>query len=82
MAAVNSNPGAIPLLLAQGADIDATDQGGIGALHAAAAMGKVDVVRLLVESGADKERVTANGLTALSVAEAAGHPEIVEFLRS
>ncbi len=81
MAAVNSNPDAIPLLLAQGADLNASDQAGIGALHAAAAMGKADVVRLLVESGADKEQMTANGLTALRVAEAAGHPEIVEFLQ-
>jgi len=48
MAAVNSNPDAISLLLAQGADINATDQGGIGALHAAAAM--LTMVRALTGS--------------------------------
>jgi ankyrin repeat protein len=66
--------------LAQGADINAADQGGIGALHAAAAMGKAEIVRLLIESGADKQQITVSGLTASRVAEAAGHAEIVEYL--
>jgi ankyrin repeat protein len=81
MAAVNSHPEAIPLLLAHGAQINAADQSGLSALHAAAAMGRTAVVRLLVESGADPQQLTANGLTALSIAEAGGHAEIADFLR-
>ena len=82
MAAVNSHPEAIPLLLAQGAGINAADQSGLTALHAAAAMGRTEVVRTLVESGADAAQLTASGLTALSIAEAGGHAEIADFLRT
>jgi len=81
MAAVNSHPEAIPLLLEHGAGINAADQSGLSALHAAAAMGRTEVVRLLVESGADPRQLTANGLTAFSIAEAGGHAEIADFLR-
>jgi ankyrin repeat protein len=79
---VNSNPAAVPLLLEHGAGINAADENGIGALHAAAAMGRTDVVRLLAASGAAVEQLTASGLTPLRMAEAAGHSEIVDFLKS
>jgi len=82
MAAVNSHPEAIPVLLSQGADVNAADQSGLTALHAAAAMGRTEAVRLLVESGADVAQLTASGLTALSIAEAGGHAEIADFLRA
>jgi ankyrin repeat protein len=81
MAAVNSHPEAIPMLLAHGADINAADQSGLSALHAAAAMGLTDVVQLLVQSGADREQLTSSGLTALDIAEAGGHTQIADFLR-
>src|SRR6202034_4186259 len=82
MAAVNSHPEAIPLLLAQGVELNAADQSGLTALHAAAAMGRTEVVRLLVESGADPQQLTASGLTPLRIAEAGGHAEIADFLQS
>ena len=82
MAAVNSHPESVPLLLAQGADINAADQSGLTALHAAAAMGRTEVVRTLIESGADSTQLTASGLTALAIAEAGGHAEIGDFLRA
>jgi len=82
MAAVNSNPEAVDILLSRGAYLNAADQNGITALHAAAAMGKTGTVRRLVEAGADTQLLTANGLTALAVAEAAGHAEIANFLRT
>lgn len=56
---------------------------GLGtALHKAAELGKVDVVRYLLSQGADTTVKDANGRTALELAERLKKMEVVEVLKS
>lgn len=65
--------------LANGVDVNQTDEEGYSALQAAAENGYLDVVKLLVEKGADS---TYKGeYTALQLAEMAEHSEIVDYLK-
>ena len=52
-------------LLDAGADIDALNQDGGTALHAAAFMGRPEIIRLLLERGADPNAVDTNGVRPL-----------------
>jgi len=70
------------MLLAAGADPNATQAGGYTALHAAAQNGQRDLVELLLAHGADVSAQTENGATALSLAEEAGRHEVAELLRA
>lgn len=83
---------AIDLLLAAGASIDATDNGGQTALFGAAMRGWNDVVRKLVQNGAQVAHKDARGRTAADIAQgdssaASGragiepHPETAALLR-
>ena len=66
--------------LANGVDVNQTDDEGYSALQAAAENGYLDVVQLLVEKGAD---VAYKGeYTALQLAEMAEQVEIVAYLKS
>lgn len=67
-------------LLAQGADVDGKDKGGMTALHYAACRGDQDYVRFLLDSGADVN--SRNDLlgTPVCVAALMGHAETVDTL--
>ena len=65
--------------LANGVDVNSTDDEGYSALQAAAENGYLDVVKLLVEKGAN---VHYKGeYTALQLAEMAEQVEIIEYLK-
>ena len=51
------------------------------ALHKAAELGKLDVVRFLISRGADTGVKDATGQTALDCAKESGHSKIVELLQ-
>lgn len=66
--------------LANGTDVNQTDDEGYSALQAAAENGYLDVVKLLVANGAN---VGYKGeYTALQLAEMAEQTEIVDYLKS
>ena len=68
------------LLLANGAPVNARQQGGYTPLHSAAANGNVELVRLLLEHGADATAQTAKGQSARDLARERGHDELVRLL--
>ncbi|CAN0125448.1 unnamed protein product [Lampetra planeri] len=72
--------GDLELLLRRGADVNYIDRHGQTALHEAAGMCSVDVVRFLVERGAHVNRVDHHGCRPLHVAAAADQADIVNFL--
>lgn len=66
--------------LANGVDVNQTDEEGYSALHVAAENGYLDVVKLLVEKGADVQHKTQ--YTALELAEMAGNEDVIIYLKS
>lgn len=72
--------GDLELLLRRGADVNYSDRHGQTALHEAAGMCSVDVVRFLVEQGAHVNRGDHHGCRPLHVAAAADQADIVNFL--
>jgi ankyrin repeat protein len=70
--------GAIRVLLAHGADVNAAGRGGTTPLMMASGYGYAGLVRVLLDAGADPSRTDAHGATAL-VAAVAGAPDIDRF---
>ena len=70
------------LLLQNGADVYAKDNGGRTALHDAAWNGHVDILHVLVENGADLEAQSNNGERALHDAAYNGHLPCIKELIS
>ncbi|OTG63209.1 ankyrin repeat domain-containing protein [Acinetobacter silvestris] len=66
--------------LANGSDVNTTDDEGYSALHAAAENDSLEVVKLLVSKGADVQHKAPH--TALELAEMAENTEIVAYLKS
>lgn len=60
-------------LLAQGADINATQTGGYTPLHIAAKNGNEEMIQFLLEHMADINAVTDDGQTAMELAIKHGH---------
>src|SRR6266496_2042988 len=73
--------GAVRVLLASGADVNASDVNGISALIEAADKGRSKTTRLLLKSGANVNTSTRGLGTALSAAERSGYNDIVAMLR-
>jgi hypothetical protein len=69
-------------LIAAGAEVDATQQGGYTALHQAADRGLETVVSLLLTAGARRDARSAAGRTPADHARAKGHTQVVKLLSS
>ena len=70
----------ISILIKEGADVNAKDDGGWAALHEAAARGDLESAHLLIESGATVDLRDGYGRTPLHIASEMGLVEIVKFL--
>ena len=71
---------AVKRLLAEGANIETTDQHGRTVLDVAIAFDQTDVVKLLLTAGANVNAGTGNRKTALHIAAASGKTDIVKAL--
>jgi ankyrin repeat protein len=69
------------MLVAAGADVNATQHGGYTPLHEAAQHGDVEMVELFVSAGADPTLRVEDGRSAADLAEAAGHHDVAARLR-
>ncbi|HUJ39474.1 MAG TPA: ankyrin repeat domain-containing protein [Candidatus Acidoferrales bacterium] len=67
-------------LIAAGADVNATQQGGWTPLHAAALHGNLPLVRLLLEAGAAAEATNDTGQTPAALARSKNHNEVSALL--
>lgn len=79
-AAAGRKPESARLLLDEGADANARQEGGWTALHAAAQNGDRDIVEMLVAHGADLQARADNHQSALDLALQRGREEIAELL--
>ena len=70
----------IRLLLEQGANPNATQEGGWTALHAAAQNGDRETAELLLAKGADLQMRAGNNQCALDLALTKGHHDLATFL--
>lgn len=71
---------AVKRLLAEGANIETTDQHGRSVLAIATAFGQTDVVHMLLTAGANANAGIGNRKTALHIAAASGKTDIVKAL--
>ena len=69
------------MLIASGADVNATQRHGFTSLHAAGQHGDIELVELLLSAGADPTALNDDGATAADLAEAAGHVDVARRLR-
>jgi len=68
-------------LLDLGADIEATDSGGLTALRCAVQAGHLETVKILVERGARTDVLgPEDGLSLIGVALVLGHVEVSQYL--
>jgi ankyrin repeat protein len=82
LATVTGNEDAIPLLLAHGANINATNKKGQTILMMAAGDGQNKDVQLLLDDGANINIRAKDGSTALSFATSNNRPETVALLKA
>jgi ankyrin repeat protein len=69
------------VLIAAGADVNATQRLGFTPLHAAAQHGDVEMVELFLSAGADPSAATDDGATPADLADGAGHVDVARRLR-
>jgi ankyrin repeat protein len=79
-AAAGSHIGVARLLVAAGADVNATQRHGYTPLHAAAQNGNGEMTELLLDAGADPTARTDDGQSPGDLAKAAGHSVLVARL--
>ena len=71
----------IERLLAQGADVNAKDNGGWTALMWVASYGHTETAEMLIDNGADVNAIDNYGRTALIIATSYGYTEIIDLLK-
>lgn len=81
-AAAGSHVGVARLLVAAGADVNATQPHGYTPLHAAAQNGNAELTELLLAAGANPAARTDDGQTPADLATAAGHTALASRLVS
>ena len=64
------------VLIAAGADVNATQHGGFAPLHEAAQLGDAEMTELFLSAGADPTAAADDGKTPADVAAAAGHIDL------
>jgi uncharacterized protein len=69
------------ILIAGGADVNATQHGGYTPLHEAAQHGDVEMTELFLSAGADRAATTDAGETPADLAATAGHADLASRLR-
>jgi uncharacterized protein len=69
------------ILLAAGADVNATQHGGYTPLHEAAQAGDVELAELFLSAGADPLARSDEDQTPAETADAAGHPDLARRIR-
>lgn len=79
--AAGRHPKIVTLLLENGADPNAREQGGFTALHAAAQNGDLESIRALIFHGADLDLRTDDGKRAVDLAVQAGLEAAASLLR-
>ena len=70
------------VLLAAGADVNATQHGGFTPLHEAAQHGDAEMTELFLSAWADPSSLTDAGETAADLAAAAGHADLAGRIRA
>lgn len=81
MAAASGHGGVVEVLVAQGADVNATTSNGVTPLHLAASLGHREVAELLLANGADINAADPEWkVTALHSAAGFGRKQMVELL--
>jgi uncharacterized protein len=78
--ALGKNTSTIELLIAHGADVNATQTGGFSAIFSAAAANRRDLAELLVNHGANPLQANDQGKTAADFARERGHEELAAWL--
>lgn len=78
--AENGDAAGVEKLLKVDIDLDATDESGRTALHAAAEAGDADIVAILLIRGAEADPIDDIGRTPLLMSVANGHGEVTEIL--
>jgi uncharacterized protein len=78
--ALGKNPSTIELLVAHGADVNATQAGGFTAIFSAAAANRIDLAEMLMEHGAHPHHASDEGKTPADFARERGHAEFAEWL--
>ena len=78
--ALGRNAKTVRLLLAHGADPNATQAGGFTALFSAATANRKDLAEMLIESGAHARHRTDFDKTAAEFARERGHAELADWL--
>jgi ankyrin repeat protein len=76
----NGHQQVVQLLLAAGANVNATSARGFTPLLAASGNGHDKVVQLLLDAGADVDAATGEGCTSLFTSALNGHLEVVQLL--
>jgi len=78
--ALGQNPETIRLLLAHGADLNATQAGGFTPIFSAAIANRRDLAELLFSHGANPRQTSDSGKTAADFARERGHAELAAWL--
>lgn len=69
-------------LIANGANVNATDNSGCTALHVAAYHGQLELLKKLIDAGGNPAISDSTGLTALKCAEMESHKDCISYLKN